>query len=448
MIFGLNDERASKLSALSQDSAPIVARKSLWASIFHVDDGVDYEPDDQVWVRDMMGEDWQPGVVTGRTALRGKPIVRLFSQDDTWPPRAYNFVTKEPPQIFGLSTVRLSNTVFQGRCKRSYITGHIIFGEEQPIQADTDVGVLDLYLRQKRAIRSKENPDGKQAAFSYNLDNCERDRYLLKPVPLVYRTWMADGMFREACKEDARTTHQEIAIKSLSQKCNDSPDTFFRQSPIKIWALLLFPAQFLNDLGMVVLVLVLFPILIAIGSNCNDHRYFRYERIISLIPRYVVYFFSAQIALAFPTLISNQEYLRLIGIMLFFCLVLYDVAIDMVSFMSFYMDTMYVIKGDLGEGILVCSKKQGMNLTGRDQTHSRIRQLVPTVKEPTLILLLEGLICELQPINPSEWGHARINKQMLRLVSRPVFNHTHPVFNPSGKEIKLVGMGREYALDG
>ena len=45
--------------------------------------------------------------------------VRLFSQDDTWPPRAYNFVTKEPPQIFGLSTVRLSNTVFQGRCKRS-----------------------------------------------------------------------------------------------------------------------------------------------------------------------------------------------------------------------------------------------------------------------------------------------------------------------------------------
>ena len=53
------------------------------------------------------------------------------------------------------------------------------------------------------------------------------------------------------------------------------------------------------------------------------------------------------------------------GIMLFFCLVLYDVAIDMVSWMSFYMDTMYVIKGDLGEGILVCSKKQSADLALR-----------------------------------------------------------------------------------
>jgi hypothetical protein len=385
--------------------------------------------------------------VTGHTTLRGRPLVRCFSWDDSWPPRAFNFVTKEPPQIFGLSTVRLSNTIFQGRCKRSYVTGRIIFGEEQPIQNDTDVGVVDLYLRQKKAIPTKDNPDGRQAAFSYNLDNCERDRYLLKPVPLVYRTWMADGMFKEACKEDARTTHQEIAIKSLTQKCNDSPDTFFRQSPVKIWAFLLFPAQFLNQLGMVILVLALFPALIAIGYNCNDHRYFKYERLISLIPRYVVYFFAVQIALNFPQLIADREYLRLVGILCFFALVLYDVAIDAVSMMSFYMDTHFVLKGDLGEGILVCSKKQ-LNITGKDATHSRIRQLVPTVKDPTLILLLEGLICELQPINPSEWGNARINKQMLRLVSRPVFNHGNPVFNPSGKEVKLVGMGRQYELDG
>jgi hypothetical protein len=57
IIFGLND-RTSKLSALSQDSgAPIIARKSLWASLFHVDDGVDYAPEDQMWVRDMIGDD-------------------------------------------------------------------------------------------------------------------------------------------------------------------------------------------------------------------------------------------------------------------------------------------------------------------------------------------------------------------------------------------------------
>merc|ERR1712072_677573 len=114
-------------------------------------------------------------------------------------------------------------------------------------------------------------------------------------------------MFREQCKEDARTTHEEIAVQALMARCNDTPDTFARQSPIKIWAVFLFPAQFLGDLNMVMMCLFCFPLLCFLGHCFNDHRVYKYERAASFLVRYVVFFFVVGSLINFPQLLADKE---------------------------------------------------------------------------------------------------------------------------------------------
>jgi hypothetical protein len=405
----------------------ITRRISTFASglLQQSDGGNDVELGQQVWVRNNNRELWIAGEVVGFASWRGKPLVRPFSWDVSEKGVVWQQISREPPEQFGIYPTKLMMSVFQGRCRRSFITGRITFGEEQPLTADTDIALIDLYRR-----KTKNTVTGEAGMTEYQTDLylLERDKYMFKPVPLVYRTWTADGNFKELCKEDARLTHTDVAIKALQTRVNDSSDTFAQQSCVKIWALFLFPAQFLGSLSMVLTILALFPTLSVLGYLMNNPRQYKYERLVSSPFRYYVVAYVVQLAATLGTMLSQQEYMRCLGTVVGLCLLIMDVLVDLAAILSFYTDTKYKVVEQLGHGVMLC-QRDGGSITGKD-SHSRLRQLAPSIKDPLIIILLEGLLCELKPVEPSEWSNAKGNRQMLRLVQCPVFDHLNPVWQP------------------
>jgi len=420
-----------------QDWANVQARSSISRRISTFASGLlqqtdvnekmnDVDLGQQVWVRNTNREIWMAGEVMGFASGRGgKPLVRPFNWDVSEQGVTWGQLSKEPPEQFGLYPTRLMQSVFQGRCKRSFITGRITFGEDQPLTPETDIAIIDLYRR-----KAKHTVTGEAAMTEYQTDLylLERDKYMFKPVPLVYRTWTADGNFKELCKEDARLTHTDVAIKALQTRVNDSSDTFAQQSCVKIWALFLFPAQFLGSLSMVLTILCLFPTLSVLGFLMNNPRQYKYERFISAPFRYYVSFFVINLAASFATMLAQKEYMKAVGTMAGLCLLVTDMMVDLAMVLSFYTDTKYKVVEELGHVVMLC-QREGGSITGKD-SHSRLRQLAPSIKDPLLICLLEGLLCELKPVEPSEWANAKANRQMLRLVQCPVFDHLNPVWQP------------------
>jgi hypothetical protein len=219
-----------------------------------------------------------------------------------------------------------------------------------------------------------------------------------------------------------------VAIKALQTRVNDSSDTFGQQSCVKIWALFLFPAQFLGSLSMVLTILALFPTLSVLGYLMNNPRQYKYERIISAPFRYYVNFFVVSLASDLATMLAQKEYMRCVGTVVGLALLTMDMLVDCAAILSFYTDTKYKVVEELGHGVMLC-QRDGGSITGKD-SHSRLRQLAPSIKDPLIIILLEGLLCELKPVEPSEWSNAKGNRQMLRLVQCPVFDHLNPVWQP------------------
>mmetsp|Transcript_1056 Transcript_1056/g.3020 ORF Transcript_1056/g.3020 Transcript_1056/m.3020 type:complete len:443 (-) Transcript_1056:107-1435(-) len=320
--------------------------------------------------------------------------------------------------------------ICMGHASRSFITGRISLKE---LPAFPDFCLVDLWDRD-----TLEGP----------LSEIVADKYLFKPVPLKYRTWMYHYNYVNK-RFLGQSDHTSEILDVLSDKCIDESVGAGRWSPIICYAPLALGACLTEDQIFVMTAAFSLVLLYFVAWNWNTPPGYKYSRIITLPVRLVliIYFFMR--------IRPKEPPVAIIGIVVGLVCILVDViAGDIGMGIGYRYQCSYDVLRTLPEGVLVC-RRIGANFSKGSRTQDTplvddsISGLFPWLTSHHIIAEIQGLIVELHPLSKREWlvlqHKYSVTEVPLTFASTGTFNEERPTVAECDEDTRYEVLSREMA---
>eukprot|EP00930_Biecheleria_cincta_P034390 TRINITY_DN23777_c0_g1_i1.p1 TRINITY_DN23777_c0_g1~~TRINITY_DN23777_c0_g1_i1.p1 ORF type:complete len:465 (-),score=58.33 TRINITY_DN23777_c0_g1_i1:171-1565(-) len=310
------------------------------------------------------------------------------------------------PMILKFTRKKMSTGALMGRCKRSPMTGEIIL--EKPPEFP-NFQVVDLAGRRKLP-RSR-----------YEL---EKDPFLFKPVPLMYRTWLYQSMFTSGTTITKSSDTDFIIKKTLAFFCLDVQMWDTRWSPMVAYAYIMFLSALTCD-AVVILAAALLGVLSGMLSVAwNSPFTYRYDRLLTL-PLRIGYL--ALLAMLFPSVTT----LETIGsVLTITCVALELIVGDLRLLTTYRFHCSYEVVSSLGCRCFVCIRHGAATLYHEFKKlpfgliDEKLTGVPLWTQNHHLICELDGFMVELKPMTKDDWQRAsreyNWHLKALTFISLPV----------------------------
>eukprot|EP00929_Paragymnodinium_shiwhaense_P083479 TRINITY_DN44512_c0_g1_i1.p1 TRINITY_DN44512_c0_g1~~TRINITY_DN44512_c0_g1_i1.p1 ORF type:complete len:406 (-),score=96.34 TRINITY_DN44512_c0_g1_i1:293-1510(-) len=271
----------------------------------------------------------------------------------------------------GSETAPLMGTAF-----RQVLTGEVRL---ERVPKRLDYTVVDLWTRPCLL--------GKIKQFVY-------DRYLFKPVPMTYRTWIYHSLYRGGMIQ--ADTGEDLMTTTLKQHCIDQPETCGRFSP----ALMYFPsclgAALTGDKVFVTICVVVAALLHRLAAELNVPKWYRYNRLASLPFRAIfIFYLLARIGGDFTNVLGT--FIVLVG-------AIADIVLgDVRQLTSCNLICQYEIVRELPNRVFVCRRIGAISTNLNLRISDTISGLAIWETNFVLIADIKGLLVELRPVTIEDW---------------------------------------------
>lgn len=239
-----------------------------------------------------------------------------------------------------------------------------------------------------------------------SIEKLKKDRYLFKPIPMLYRTWMYHESYRHHKNIDATSEDAGVIREILNFMCIDADLSAGRWSPL----VALLPASFCCALTCdelsVGAAVVLTWIMQRAGMMLNSPERYKELRFWLLLPRLTWMAFVIWRAVSW---IPDAVALNIIGLIgtLIFCLLdlFYG---DKETFAKYRLSCSYEILKTLPNRVFVCRRVGAADLEklfgGRGHVHQNVTGIGAWARDMVVIAEIMGCIFELQPFSQKDWN--------------------------------------------
>lgn len=300
----------------------------------------------------------------------------------------------------------LVSGLLMGKCRRSPMTGEITM-EKPP--AFPNFQVVDLAGRE---------------ILPRSRHILEEDKYLFKPIPLMYRTWLYQRHFVKP-EGFGRGRDMDYTVRqALGAFCLDLPMWDGRWSPLMMYAIIMFMSALTCSSLIISTACGAGLMSCAISVSCNTPKAYRYDRWLSLPFRLAFLFY---IFVVFPT----ESLLEILGTVVVLLLVLFELwAGDMSFFSTYRFHCSYTLLKCIGGRVYVCQREGAEGLqTVFGRTADRVDPDMVKMAKWTvlnhLIAEIEGMMVELRPMTPEDWSAAaqdyHTNFAPVTYIGLPIF---------------------------
>lgn len=304
---------------------------------------------------------------------------------------------REPKDLGGL----------MGRCVRSPITGEVHLKSSPSQQEHGDFQVIDLFTRRR---------------LGGGVEALSTDKYLFKPVPLLYRTWIYHFLYNagKVVTGDSAMDQDAMVKHVLSYKCIDRPTVSAgRWSPSMVYVPLSLASTLTNDYALVGFTTFVLVILFGISYCMNTPDTYRYGRLGTTALR-VIYLLGLLIWLGSS---SFDDGVAILGWLVVFGLCAADLFVgDVAMATCYWMHCQYDVVRCLPNRVFVCRRTgaAGTQLPGAktekiDEKVTGMGRWDPTY---SLIMDLQGLLVELLPMTLLDWEAL---SDTFRMTSKPPY---------------------------
>ncbi|CAJ1345738.1 unnamed protein product [Effrenium voratum] len=237
------------------------------------------------------------------------------------------------------------------------------------------------------------------------MDKLKKDRYLYKPIPLLYRTWMYHEAYRSHTNGQSTSDETGVIREVLKYSCIDADISAGRWSPL----VAIIPASFCCavtcDELSVGAVVILAWIMQRAGMLLNNPDRYKELRGWLLLPRLAWVAFIIYRAFLWLPDAAVLNVIGLVGSLLF---VLLDLFFGDREVMNKYrLNCFYEIVKILPNRIFVCRRKGAADLEnlfgGRGRVHQNVTGMGAWGKDMALIAEIMGCIFELRPFIQKDW---------------------------------------------
>ncbi|CAE7946091.1 unnamed protein product [Symbiodinium sp. KB8] len=238
-----------------------------------------------------------------------------------------------------------------------------------------------------------------------SVEKLKRDKYLFKPVPMLYRTWLYHESYRNTRSHNTTSDDSGVIRQILSKDCIDADISAGRWSPL----VPLLPAAFCcaltcDELSVGTAVLLAWLIQ-KVGNDLNKPERYKKLRLWLLLPRLAWVGFLIFRALSWLPEAAILNIVGLAGTLLFCCIdFLYG---DRESANKYRLNCSYEVVKVLPNRVFVCRRVGATDfekLFGyRGTVHQNISGIGSWGRNMTLIAELMGCIFELRPFTAKDW---------------------------------------------
>ncbi|CAE7368851.1 ftsH [Symbiodinium natans] len=320
------------------------------------------------------------------------------------------------PLRIKLEQKKVPPSVLMGQCRRSPLTGEVILHVDP---AYPNFQVVDLagrdWLPRNRLF-------------------LEKDEYLFRPVPLMYRTWLYQSFFLNPSGLGKASDLDYVVRQALDAWCMDILIWDHRWSPVMAYAFIMFLSSLTLDGTIIAMACAIGLLTCAFAVSCNTARIYQRERWLSLPFRFA---FLCYILIFFPM----ATVLEAIGSTLLFLLVSTEIILgDCYFFPSYRFHCRYNILRSLGCRVYVCERDGAVGMPAvvsrtPDKMPHQIVQLPKWTTQNHLIVELEGLMVELRPMRKEDWSKAAQEfgetQDPITFVSLPLCEYDGPEMQDS-----------------
>lgn len=239
-----------------------------------------------------------------------------------------------------------------------------------------------------------------------SIEKLKKDRYLFKPVPLLYRTWMYHESYRHHKNIDASADDTGVIREILNFSAVDADLAAGRWSPL----VALVPASFFCALTCdelsVGAAVVLTWIMQRAGMILNSPERYKELRFWLLIPRLAWIAFVIWRAISW---VPQAVPLNIIGLAgtLIFCMLDFYYG-DKETMAKFRLSCQYEVIKVLPNRVFVCRRVGAADLEqlfgSRGHVHQNVTGIGQWGKDMVLIAEIMGCIFELRPFNQKDWN--------------------------------------------
>jgi hypothetical protein len=265
-------------------------------------------------------------------------------------------------------------------------------------------------------------------------DQLSQDKYMLKPKPLLYRSWVYHGLHsKENQLEFEEEDETEPAVvQALKTPCIDANVSGGRWSPVMVLAPQLFPVVLVGNFVLILVCLITFLFCLFLAVNINTHQYYRAQRIVTF-PIRLIFIIILFDSVSVPSLLNQGLIIQAIGYIIAVGMSMVDLFLgDGVAMLCRQLECTYEPIRELPHNVWVCKKKDGQptGATGSMQDKRDRGKIdkgitgVPNWDECTdlaLIADVDGLLVELIKPSKDEW------------------NAFFDIYRRSGQPIKYMG---------
>jgi len=278
-------------------------------------------------------------------------------------------------------------SALMGRAYRNFITGVV---QMKNLKDFPEFCLVDLWTRNR---------------LVGDCNTYSEDRFLFRPVPLLYRTWTYHDLFRQ--RKVVQSSDDTAMIKYvLKQRVIDAPvGAAGSWSPIMLYSFSVVAATLTGNFPVVFYGISLIPIFCFIGLITNVPKFYYYQRLLAL-PFRIIWLVVLASA-------PNEEGSGVFtfGIMLAILLAVIDFVMgDGKMLVNYRLLCNYELFRQLPNRVFICKRHGAAYMEEQFGDRGRVDECITGMGswDKTFMLLAEvhGILVELRPVKREEWDFA------------------------------------------
>jgi len=330
-----------------------------------------------------------------------------------------------------------SVSVLMQQAKRNAFTGEVSIKD---FKAFPDFLLVDIARRPRGVLTG-------------GMSELMADKYLFKPIPLMYRTWIYHCMVKSGAVLSGKHDESGLLKHVMSQFCIDAPTVGGRTSPMVYYVPLAIGACLTGNTFLVVITLAVIAVVLTIAKATNTPSTYRKSRLWSL-PLRLLYFAAVLLFLDFSSFIT------LLGFFLTIVLAIVDfVQGDLAALLAYKLHCTYRVLHSLEGRLWVCYRDGAFaweEMFGdRGKVHEDVSNLAVWERRHHLIADIGDLLVELQPLSEDDWAALRerylVGSDPIPYLAIDAFDMDQSSSDPKSKMSKILalrkGAGEEEDAD-
>eukprot|EP00933_Yihiella_yeosuensis_P053521 TRINITY_DN51773_c0_g1_i1.p1 TRINITY_DN51773_c0_g1~~TRINITY_DN51773_c0_g1_i1.p1 ORF type:complete len:415 (+),score=26.87 TRINITY_DN51773_c0_g1_i1:123-1367(+) len=257
------------------------------------------------------------------------------------------------------------------------------------------------------------------------------DKYLFKPVPMMYRTWIYQMLYgdREFVASGSGSDTDQFIRKAMSYFCLDVPLLGNRWSPLIVYAVIMILSSLTRNPFVVVISIFMGAALAANSFLLNTATNYQIDRFITLPLRL---FYMLFVAFLFP----RADIIEVVGTCLIILCCLADFFCgDMNYIWTYRYHCSYTILNNIGGRVYVIRRDGGDSILQKFGRGGDVPACVSGLesswhKHFLLIADIRGLLVELRPMEQSDWnlayGEYVEHRKPIPYIGLDVFDYDGP----------------------